>query len=60
MARYAGEARGGSDLDAVLAGRAFPSGTLPADAVERVRRRHAEAAHTEALRAVFADVARAA
>lgn len=47
-------------LDAVLAARAFPSGTLPADAVERARRRHAEALHTEALRAVFADVASAA
>lgn len=47
-------------LDAVLTGRAFPSGTLPADAVERVRRCHAEALHTEALRAVFADVATAA
>jgi glycosyltransferase involved in cell wall biosynthesis len=47
-------------LDAILAGRAFPAGRLPPGAVERARRRYAEAQHTAALRAVFADVARAA
>lgn len=47
-------------LDAVLAGRAFPSGALPQEAVGRARRRHAEGRHTEALRALFADVAGAA
>jgi glycosyltransferase involved in cell wall biosynthesis len=47
-------------LDSILAGRAFASGALPADAVERARHRHAEAPHTEALRAVFAAVAEAA
>ena len=47
-------------LRAILAGRAFPSGKLPAAAVERARRRHAEARHTEAIRAVFADVTGAA